>query len=137
MKQVYKLRKMKTSSSGMLNTIYHHVSYLLERVCVSVYQQSTICKFNVKEATILKSGSNLQKKLIYLLQWKPLKMMKTAFYFIFKAFFVLKIFKFLSCLFGNVEKQLDWKYKVIFKIYDITTRLTNSCHTHIAHYITK
>ena len=29
---------MKTaSSSAMLNTIYHHVSYLLERVCLSVY----------------------------------------------------------------------------------------------------
>ena len=64
-------------------------------------------------------------------------MMKTAFYFIFKALFVLKIFKFLSCLFGNVEKQLDWKYKVIFKIYDITIWLTNSYDTHIAHYITK
>ena len=38
MKQVYKLIKMKTtSSSGMLNTIYHHVSYLFERVCLSVY----------------------------------------------------------------------------------------------------
>ena len=34
----------------------------------------------------------------------PSKMMKNAFYFILKAFFVLKIFKFLSWLFGHVEK---------------------------------
>ena len=34
----------------------------------------------------------------------PLKMMKNAFYFILKAFFVLKIFKFLSRLFGHVGK---------------------------------
>ena len=31
-------------------------------------------------------------------------MMKNAFYFILKAFFILKIFKFLSGLFGDVEK---------------------------------
>ena len=34
----------------------------------------------------------------------PSKMMKNAFYFILKALFVLKIFKFLSWLFGHVEK---------------------------------
>ena len=31
-------------------------------------------------------------------------MMKNAFYFILKAFFILKIFKFLSGLLGDVEK---------------------------------
>ena len=35
----------------------------------------------------------------------PLKMMKNAFYFILKALFVLKIFKILSWLFGQVEKM--------------------------------
>ena len=33
-----------------------------------------------------------------------LKMMKNAFYFIFKALFVQKIFKFLPRLFGHVGK---------------------------------
>ena len=42
--------------------------------------------------------------------------MKNAFYFILKGFFILKIFKFLSWLFGNVEKK---KGKVDFKIYDV------------------
>ena len=34
----------------------------------------------------------------------PLEMMKNAFYFILKALFVLKIFKFLSRLFDHVGK---------------------------------
>ena len=34
----------------------------------------------------------------------PLKIMKNAFYFILKALFVLKIFKFLSRLFGHLGK---------------------------------
>ena len=38
---------------------------------------------------------------------RPLKMMKIVFYFTLKVLFVLKIFKFLSWLFGHVEKQLD------------------------------
>ena len=37
----------------------------------------------------------------------PLKMMKNAFYFTLRDRFVLKMFKFLSWLFGHVEKQLD------------------------------
>ena len=35
---------------------------------------------------------------------RTLKMMKNAFYFILEALFVLKIFKFLSRLFGHLEK---------------------------------
>ena len=35
----------------------------------------------------------------------PLKMMKNAFYFILKALFVFKIFKFLSLLFEHAEKR--------------------------------
>ena len=34
----------------------------------------------------------------------PLKVMKNAFYFTLKALFVHEIFKFLSWLFGSVEK---------------------------------
>ena len=47
--------------------------------------------------------------------------MKNVFYFTLKAFFVFKIFKFLSWLQGQVGKQLDMKDKVNFKNYDITT----------------
>ena len=57
--------------------------------------------------------------------------MKNAFYFTSKALFVLKIFKFLSWLFGHVSKRLDWKDKVNFKFYDVTAWLTNKCNTHM------
>ena len=62
-------------------------------------------------------------------------MMKNAFYFTSKALFVLKIFKFLSRLFGNVAKRLDKKDKANFKFYDVTAWLTNNRNTHIAQYL--
>ena len=64
-------------------------------------------------------------------------MMKNAFYSISKALFVLKIFKFLSGIFGHVEKGLDWKDKVNFKFYDVKAWLTNNFNTHIAQYFEK
>ena len=38
-----------------------------------------------------------------------------------KAVFVLKMFKFLPELFGQVGKRLGKSAKVNFKIYDVTT----------------
>ena len=67
----------------------------------------------------------------------PLKMMKNAFYLTLEALFVLKIFKFLSWLFGHVAKRLDKKDKVNFKFYDVTAWLTNNRNTHIAQYFEK
>ena len=61
--------------------------------------------------------------------------MKNAFYFPSKALLVLEIFKFLSWLFGHVEKRLDYKDKVNFKFYDVTIWVENRCNTHIAQYI--
>ena len=43
----------------------------------------------------------------FLATGRPLKLMKNAFYFTLKAIFILKIFKFLSSIFGHVEKRLD------------------------------
>ena len=45
-----------------------------------------------------------QKNLFYLLELKPFKNYEKCFYFILKAFFVLKIFQFLSWRFGHVEQ---------------------------------
>ena len=53
--------------------------------------------------SLFKSDSHLPKKIICFIE-SLLKMMKYAFYFILKALFFLKIFKFLSRLFGHVEK---------------------------------
>ena len=56
-------------------------------------------------------------------------MMKNAFYFILKAFYVLKIFKFLS--FWTCRKNGLIRKKVNFKNYDVTGWLTNNFNTHI------
>ena len=42
-----------------------------------------------------------------------------------KALIVLEIFSFLSGLYGYVEKQLDKKAKIDFKIYNITVWAAN------------
>ena len=53
--------------------------------------------------TLLKVGLSPSKKIcVICLIERPLKMMENAFYIILKALFVLKIFKFLSRLFGYV-----------------------------------
>ena len=54
--------------------------------------------------------------------------MKNAFYYTLKALLVLKIFKFLYSPFGNVEKRLDWKDQVNFRIYDVRTWLPIVIH---------
>ena len=62
--------------------------------------------------------------------------MKNAFHFIFhfKALFVLEIFTFLYWLFGYVEKRLDKKAMINYKIYDVIQWATNNYNTHIAQY---
>ena len=52
---------------------------------------------------ILKSDSHLPKKIICFND-SPSKMIKSAFYLILKALFVLKIYKFLTWPFGYVAK---------------------------------
>ena len=78
--------------------------------------------------TCLKSGCHLPKKtsVICLIE-TPLQIIKNALYFILKALFVLKIFKFLSRLFDHVGKN-----GLIRKVW-----FTSNCNTHIAQYLTK
>ena len=76
---------------------------------------------------ILKSDSQLQKKknVLTCLIESSLKVMKNAFYLILGAFLVLNIFKFLSRLFGHIEKtawlkryswfQNSWRHNVVYK----------------------
>ena len=64
-------------------------------------------------------------------------MIKNAYNFFLKALLVLKIFKFLFSFFVHVEKGLDSKYDIDFKIYDVTTWETNKWNTHIAQYLKK
>ena len=62
-------------------------------------------------------------------------MIKNAFYFMLKALFLLKIFKFLRRIFGHVKEPLDKKAKVSFKIYDVTDWEIDKYNTHIAQYL--
>ena len=48
----------------------------------------------------------------------PLKLIKNDFYFVLKTLFVLKIFTFLSWLFGHVGKRLIKEAKINFRMYD-------------------
>ena len=52
-----------------------------------------------------------------------------------KASFPLEIFIFFSWHFGHVEKWLNKKAKIDFKIYDFIGWTTNNHHTHITQYI--
>ena len=63
--------------------------------------------------------------------------MKNTFHFTLKAPFVLKIFKFLSCVFGHVAKLLDKKDKIDFRFYDVTAWLINDYNTYIPLYLEK
>ena len=56
----------------------------------------------------------------YLTTENLLKMMKNDFDFMLKVLFVLKVFSFLSWLFGYVEKQPNKNTKVNFKICDVS-----------------
>ena len=57
--------------------------------------------------SILKWDSHLPKKIIICFNDSPSKIMKNALYFILKAIFVLKIFKFLSDFLAMQKKRLD------------------------------
>ena len=61
--------------------------------------------------------------------------MKNAFYLTLKSPFVLKMLKFLSWRFNYVEGQLDYKYKVNFKIYDFSIWEVNNQNALIAEYL--
>ena len=63
--------------------------------------------------------------------------MENAFYFMLKALFVFKIFTYLSQLFGYVEKRLDNKALVIFKMYQVADRTANNSNIHITQYFKK
>ena len=63
--------------------------------------------------------------------------MKIAFYFILKALFVFKIFRFSLDFLVMHKKGIDYKYKFNFKTYDVTAWLTNNYNTHIVQCLTK
>ena len=61
--------------------------------------------------------------------------MKNAFYVTLKALFIL--LNFCPYFFGYVEKRLDKKAKVNFKIYSVKSWETNNSNPHVAQYLNK
>ena len=61
-------------------------------------------------------------------------MTKNAFYFNLKSIFVLKIFNFLSGLFGRKENGLIRKIRFISKLITSQAVKPNNCNAHIAQY---
>ena len=64
-------------------------------------------------------------------------MVKNAFCFFLKPFFVSKHLNFCPEFLFMQKRQLDQKSKADFKIHDVTTWLTNNNNTYIAQYLTK
>ena len=83
--------------SGVFQTFfYSEVIYCQKRPHLHIYIQACI---------FIEVGLSLSKKMcVNCLTENPFIMMKNAFYFILTSFFILKIFKFLSRLFGHVGK---------------------------------
>ena len=84
---------------------------------------------------MLKVGLSTFKKVCFIsFNQSLVKVVKNAFYLVLKALFVPRIFKFLIFRYisGHARKRLDWKAKVNFKIYDVTTSEANNYNTHIA-----
>ena len=79
--------------------------YLLS---VQSYKRLELIAFKVRLSTS-------KKTCVICLIESPLKLMKNAFYFILKAYFVLKIYKFLSRLFGHVGKTARLRITITSK----------------------
>ena len=72
---------------------------------VKQFLKSKVSGLHIEGAHSLKSDSHLPKKIVFVcFNESPLKVMKYAFYFILKALFILKVFRFLSWYFGHVEE---------------------------------
>ena len=80
-------------------------NYCCVRGFKSAFYDQNREKTNISLFTIFKVGLSPSKKQFFTcFDQFSLKLMKNAFYFILKAFFLLKISKFLSWIFGHVEK---------------------------------
>ena len=96
-----------TDSQNISTTIHHHPpqSKIYSSKKVFYKTNNKIFYSKVNDEKHFKVGFSPSKKICFICFIEsPLKMMKNAFYFTLKALFVFKIFKFLSWLFGHVEK---------------------------------
>ena len=67
-----------------------------------------------------------------------LKFIKNESYFVLEILFVLRIFKFFSCLSWSCsKKRLDKKAKVNFNFFDVKNSEASNYNTYIAQYLKK
>ena len=117
-----------------LNEIILFAFFIIWRIPLTL---NFFCNF-VSLMAYLKSGSHFVKRNFFIYSnASPSKMMKNAFYFILKALFILKIFKFLSWIFGHVE-QTAWLekqgwFRNFWRHILVNKELK---HTYIAQYLT-
>ena len=71
--------------------------------------------FSLHTKDLLKPDSHLLKQCFIWFNESPLKMMKNVFYFIWRAFFVLERFKYLSWLFSHIKNGLIRRISLISK----------------------
>ena len=72
-----------------------------------------------------------------MLQLKTIKNDEKCFLFHVESSFLLWDIYIFVQLFGHVEKRLDKKAMVNFKIYEVIDWTTNNCNIHIAQYLKK
>ena len=97
--------KIVTNASHLCQCLPVFLQWILKLLVFWLFAGVLKIEFAARYWKILKVGLSPSKKtcVICFIE-RSLKMMKNAFYFILKALFVHKIFKFLSWLFGHVEK---------------------------------
>ena len=141
MKEIFKTKKGSITCSELIINDFARSPTRSGNVCFANNEQASIAVFTASFCFThaehhLKSDSPLPKNIFFICFNDSPSMMKNTFYFILKALFVLKIFKFLSWLFAHVEKTAWLERKDTFEIYDVTAWLTMNYNTHIAQYLT-
>ena len=109
-----------TMYQGLDKDIWFHLLFFfisrLAATC-SIFILNIEYWFQITDSFIfVKVGISPSKKTFISFDETPLKLVKNAFYFILKDISVVKIFKFLSWLFGHVEKAAWLKEKGILKL---------------------
>ena len=100
----------------------------------TLFEQITLSDFKKWSTTALQTLSQFWEKF-----WKPKALLKCPKMFFTLNTLLVLILTFLSWIFSHVEKRLDQKNKVNFKIYEVTTWLKSNCNcnTHIDQYLKK
>ena len=104
-----------TSSLRFLDTSSWHTNKTSwRRTTETSWRRSTERSLGFSFETYLRGTKRYREtSLRFLATESPLKMMKNAFYLTSKAPFVLKIFTFLSWIFGHVVERPDKKIRLI------------------------